>query len=266
MLMKKLCVLTMLLFTVLFSYAGYNGTVLTNQNELSFSNNGNYDIVSFTNGLYTDEIGAPQLPVKVLSFLIPVDKKVSSITITGTTFQQLSGTYNIYPVQTPVPTNMSPYAMPFDDPNPLIYNSNNPYPGKLFEIIEDGYPMGYHVITIKFYPTEYIPASGILNLYTDINFTVVFESNNESILLPNKQTRYSNNLSKAFIRSIVENPGDINTITGGAREIVDIGTATSNLKGMNPTSLTYVPDYIIITRNDLIGSFQALADWKTQKG
>ncbi len=263
--MKKIFFLTILLFAALFSFADYTGTVTTSQSDLSFSTNNGYNVVSLKNGFYTEEIGAPQLPVKILSFLIPADKKVGSITINSTTIQQLSGTYNIYPAQTPIPTNMSPNLMDFDDPNSDIYNSNDPYPGERFEITEDGYPMGYHVVTIKFYPVEYIPASKILKLYTSINFTIVYENNTEDVLLPDRQSKYSNDLSKGYIKNMVENPRDLSFVTGGAREVVSNGTATSNIKGIPPASLT-IPDYIIITSSDLASSFQPLADWKTQKG
>ena len=36
------------------------------------------------NELYTNEIGAPQLPVKKLCYVIPNDKMVSNITINNT--------------------------------------------------------------------------------------------------------------------------------------------------------------------------------------
>ncbi len=268
--MKKLCTLTLLLIGVLSGYANYNGTVYTNQNELVFSTSENYDIVSITNGFFTEEIGAPQLPVKILSFLIPVDKKVSEVIINSTNIQQLSGYYNIFPVQTPVSTNLSQNAMIFDDPDSLIYNSNDPYPGNLYEVYDDGYPMGYHVITIKFFPVEYLPESGILNLYTDISFTIVYENNDENILLPILQTQYSYNLSQNYIKNIVENPEDLSIVTGGAKEVVTNNAGISNLKGMSPSNLTHIPDYIIITSGsedlDLLNSFQALADWKIQKG
>lgn len=264
--MRKLKILALLLLFSSFCYADYNDSVTTNQNDLIFSVNNGYDVVSINNYFYTEEIGAPQLPVKILSFVIPADKKVNSIIINSTTVQQLSGTYNIYPVQTPVPTNLAPDMQDFDAPDPQIYNSDNPYPGKLYEISVDGYPFGYHVVTIKFYPVEYIPASKILKLYTNINFTIVYENNTEDVLVPNRQSKCSYDLSKGYINSIVSNPNDLNTVMGGAREVVNNGTAASNIKGMNPTSLAYIPDYIIITNNSLKSSFQTLADWKTQKG
>lgn len=82
--MKKVTILIVLLFAGLFSYADYNGTVYTSQSELVYSNSNGYDIVSLNNkGFFTEQIGSPQLPVKILSFVIPVDKKVNSIILTS---------------------------------------------------------------------------------------------------------------------------------------------------------------------------------------
>lgn len=129
--MKRIIILSALLFTGLLCSADYNGSVTTSSGDLTYSTIGNYDIVSIPNGFYTEEIGAPQLPVKIISIVIPVDKKVNDIIINSTSVQQLTGTFNIYPVQTPVPTNLSPDAFPFDNPSPAIVIYPNPTTGKL---------------------------------------------------------------------------------------------------------------------------------------
>jgi len=268
--MKKISILIILFFTVSLSWANYTGTVTTNPSELTFSTRNGYNVVSFKGRHYTNTVGSPQIPVKTLSFLVPIDQKVSSIVINNTTIQQLSGSYNIYPAQTPIPTNRAVASAGFDNPNPSVYNSANPYPGITYSVRSDGYPLGYHVVTINFYPLQFIPASRILNLYTSINFTIVYANNTDNALRPNRQSAYSNNLTKAYIRGMVANPNDMNTVPGGARQVVSSPTAASapvqNIRGMSPANLNSIPDYIIITRSDLVSSFQTLANWKTQKG
>jgi hypothetical protein len=135
-----------------------------------------------------------------------------------------------------------------------------------FEITDDGYPIGYHVITITFYPLEYIPADSILNLYSNIYFTLHYIDNNNDILRPLMQSKLSNDISKAYLKSLVSNYEDINTVSGGALEVINTGTIVSNLKSMTPSTFIDLPDYIIITCDSLKNGFQRLADWKTQKG
>ena len=123
------------------------------------------------------------------------------------------------------------------------------------------------MINITFYPLEYIPSDSILNLYSEIYFTLHYSANDKDIFLPIMQSKFSNDLSKSYLKSIVSNYDEINTITGGPLDVVNNGASIASLKSMtlNPT-LINIPDYIIITNDSLKTSFQRLADWKTQKG
>ena len=218
--MKKLIVISVLFLYSFISYADYTGSVTTNANELKFSTKNSYNVVTITDGYYTKVVGAPQLPVKILRFVIPIDKKVSNVIVNSTSIQQLSGTYNIYPVQTPQKINITALP-PFDNPNPQIYNSTTPYPDNLIEILDDEYPMGYHVVSLIFYPLKYIPASKILKLYTNINFTIVYANNTDNVIVPNRQSQLSYDLSKGYVKSIISNTNDLNIISGGAREVIN---------------------------------------------
>ncbi len=265
--MKNLLFLVLLLLCQLASFADYIGTITTNQADLSFSTKNGYDVISLKEQLYTTKVGAPQLPVKTISILIPIDQKVGNILINSITIQQLSSTFNVYPVQTPIRSGASQNSDPFDDPNSLIYNSATPYPGITYQITNDGYPMGYHVVTIKFYPVQYIPSSKIINLYTTINFTIVYANNTDNVLRPNRQSIYSNNLSKEYVQSIVSNPNDINSVTGGAMQVGTSGASTGmRTMGMSPTSLTNIPDYIIITNKKLITEAFNYSNYRISKG
>jgi hypothetical protein len=270
--MKHFSLIVTLVLLQQFASANYTGTITTNQNELTFSTKGGYDFIAFQSPVCLNQIGAPQLPAKIIRVLMPIDQKVSSIVINSTTVQQLTGTYNIYPAQRPLLTKPNPNPQAHDSLNQIIYSSMNPYPGMTYQVTDDGYPRAYHVVTIEFFPVQYIPASKTLNLYTSINFTIVYASNSESILRPEQQSTYSTNLSKEIIQKMVVNPSDINIVTGGVLHATSSNNSASQNKkgmavmGMSPTSLTNLPDYIIITRSDLASSFQKLANWKTQKG
>ena len=121
--------------------------------------------------------------------------------------------------------------------------------------------MGYHVVTITFYPLSYTPSSGTLTLYTNINFTIVYASNTISPIIANSQNIYSNNLAKGYLGKILANAGDIGTVAGGAKKVIGSSGKYSNLRGMNPTNLVQLPDYIIITNSAFSANFQTLANW-----
>ncbi|HXU26702.1 MAG TPA: C25 family peptidase propeptide domain-containing protein [Bacteroidia bacterium] len=257
-----------MLFCGFASYADYTGSVTTATTDLSFTTKSGYNVVSFANGQSTMQVGAPQLPSKTLSFVIPVDQMVSSINITGTSTVSVAGSYTMYPTQ---PGRISD-SLAFVNPDTSIYNHNTAYPSVQYTPTDDGYPFGYHVVTITFYPVQYKPTSHALIVYTNINFTIVYAANTASILLPNIQSVFSNSLAKSSIQGIVVNPSDVGVVSGGARQVSGVIQTGANLRGVAPTggSNFAAPDYVIITRSDLVGDathgFQMLANWKTQKG
>ena len=99
-LMSLLCMST-------FLYADYTGSVITDPQELSFSQIDGYDLVSLNEYFDTDEEGSPQLPVKILKFLIPIDVNLGEVTVNHSEMIELEGMYNIYPAQPPFPTDGS---------------------------------------------------------------------------------------------------------------------------------------------------------------
>jgi hypothetical protein len=115
-----------LLVSYVYCFADYKDSVKANVSDLRFSTQDGYDVIGLENASYIDQIGAPQLPAKIVRLLIPIDKKVDSISIDSVCVQQLAGTYHIYPVQAAIPMNVSPSLVPFDDPDTAIYNDNTP--------------------------------------------------------------------------------------------------------------------------------------------
>ena len=218
-LQKTIITIIVLLCTSTLVFADYNGNVTTNQEKLSFSQMDGYDVISLEKGYLTEEIGAPQLPVKILKYVIPIDMNVSDIFVNSSQHEELNGSYFVYPAQPPRPFDFSD-APPFVEPNSEIYDSSTPYPDKLVEIIADEFTMGYHIVTLRFYPVEYVPAEQKINLYMNIDFTIEYESNPQPIQLPQRQSARRQKLAESFIKSSVENPDDFESVTGGAQEII----------------------------------------------
>lgn len=77
-------------------FANYTGSLVTEPEELSFSQIDGYDVVSLNEYFDTDEEGSPQLPVKILKFLIPIDVNVGEVTVNYSEMIELDGTYDIY--------------------------------------------------------------------------------------------------------------------------------------------------------------------------
>ncbi|MBI4646200.1 MAG: hypothetical protein HY738_06275 [Bacteroidia bacterium] len=258
--------------------AQYNGVVNTDVSEITSEIQSSYDVIKFSEEYFTEELGKPQLPVKALKYIIPVDKKVSNVIINSSNKQVLSDTYDIFPAQPPV--IFGKYE-PFIEPDSTIYNSITPYPNKLVEIITDDFIMGYRIVTLRFYPLEYIPIQKKINLYTSINFTIELVDNLDPIVLPKKQSRFRYELVKSFIKTSITNPDDFETSGGGALQIIPVSISEKSLNfGTSPSLIGTIPDYVIITNNrdidgndldtlngkNMVQTFHVLADWKTRKG
>lgn len=68
----------------------------------------------------------------------------------------MSGSYDLYPVQLPIPTNEKT-PISFIKPNSKIYTSEALFPNKMIEIVSDEFYLGYRILTIRSYPYEYLP-------------------------------------------------------------------------------------------------------------
>ena len=265
--MKKIVVFWALLLFSLLSFADYTGVITTSSSDLIFNKQDGYDVLTLPNGEYTSIVGSPLLPVKTFTYLIPADVSVSGITVTSNSVVQLNGNYNILPVQEPIPTNVNPATVMFNEQDTVVYGNNNPYPSVRCEIINDGFARGYHIITLVFYPVEYLPLSGVVKLHTSISFTINYGAGNSNqCIRPLQQSEYSYENTKSYIKALVDNKSDMDNVSGGALKIVGSGTQIENLRGLQPTSMNFIPDYVIITKEEFIPSFQDLAEWKTKKG
>ncbi len=245
---------------------GLSKDVTFSQSDLGFSRERGYDVIKLKGcPCTTHEIGAPQLPIKNYTFVIPQDEKVSKVSILGANFENIEGKYRIYPIQYPIPLDEE--NPPWVEPDPIIYGSNAPYPGKVAEIIDDGYQSGFHLVTIRVYPIQYIPSEKSLGIYTNISFQL------ELTLAPNNTTpiyrrsRLSQTAIEKTIRSLVENPEDVVSKKGGVGIVIEGPPKDGKLRIKDLPSLEGTPvDYVIITSDDLVDEFQRLADWRTKTG
>lgn len=223
---------------------------------------------------YTDEYGKPELPVKVIRYVVPFDAEVTGINVEVIESRILPGNFRIYPAQPPIPSGGElPAFVPADS---AIYASTVSYPGKRAEVTGDGYMYGYHVVTLRFYPVEYSPVKRQLivnKLSYTLNYTL--RPGAGDAVRSERQSARRAEMGKAMVRSFVVNPQDVERFGSNAR-IVEPGFNLSDTAGVfssarrplraNPVMEQLVPDYLIITNETLKPVFQRLADWKIRKG
>ncbi len=234
--------------------------------DLTFSQQEGYDLVNLEGcNSFTTEPGAPSLPAKTLSFLIPQDAQVDSVRIVGSYSQEVSGDYWIYPVQYPVSLDGGE-PLPFVEPDPWYYFSGLPYPWKLVEVIGDGYRAGYHIVSLKLYPLRYNGIDSTLTLYTQISFQLKLSAAPNGALPVYRRSQFSQREVERYIRSLIENPEDMEGYAG-------IPAKMEKRDRLRKPKITPLPslesdcvDEVIISSEELKDSFQRLADWRTKEG
>jgi hypothetical protein len=264
-----------------YSNGHISRSIASYHSDIHIEKSGEYDRVTLENSFhYTTEVGFPELPVYVQSFVVPLDAKLNGVTVNGINRQKLEGVFYVYPAQPPMPA-VQYNADDFTPPNPAVYRSSKPYPGKQAEIISDDVYLGYRIVTVQLYPVEYIPLTRELYLCS-FNFSLNYSANtkqaNDNGFEMQTQSLYRYEKNKKNVKFCVENPEavegydtKVQYVVEGDSIIYDFSPSL-NTKGDGTRSQTVsvlneqIPDYIIITNNALKPAFQTLANWKTKKG
>lgn len=266
--MKRLFIITSLWVTGLLSLAAQiTGHISFIPEDLAVTKQDGFDVIKLEgqNG-ETGKIGAPELPVIRKTFVVPLNAKVIEIATKINKRQKLQGTYMPNPVQMPVKVSEGQlYDMTIDS---AVYYGQKMYPEERAAVIADYNEQGYHVVIVELYPVEYDPMSR--SIYIDnISFTLNYETCENTERLPQAQSLHRSALIKKLIKSMVDNPQDVDRFDAGKTKVVGADV----IKRAGVANKVYIdvikeqiPDYIIITNKTLKSEFQRLASWKTQKG
>ena len=131
-----------------------------------------YDRVFIHNAPRGGNIGQPALPTDGAHILLPPSSKVESIDIEYGEKIFLGDGYFIEPVTRPVKLSAPPGSAPAPTPDPLIYQSAQPFPKERYQNIGIQQFRGYQILILKLHPMEYIPTTGELYYYPKLTFIV----------------------------------------------------------------------------------------------
>jgi len=124
--------------------------------------------------------GDPTLPVKFIQLLLPPQKIVDSVMVTGSPVElKLSGIdltrERVYPYQDEVPIGSlapSKFVM-----NEEVYSSRDFYPALPYREYHIGYSHGYTILDMALQPMQLIPTEGRLFYYPEMTVTVSLRKN-----------------------------------------------------------------------------------------
>lgn len=237
------------LFIVLFSassFAGELNKVITFEpSDISLQKIQGYDMVRINGCDVTHIAGTPMLPQKIVSVVLPVGAVVTSFKAISLQQEFVSGEYNIFPAQSPI-TISSPVTPKWIPPDPAVYNTNVSYPSDLILHSHIGNMGGYRIASFLVYPFQYNPVKKSLLLHSKIEIQITYKG---GILPVVSKTTYQKNLFYNILKNKVINPEHLNSFSPSSKSL-----------------LSDTIEYVIITVDSFVSSFQPLADWKTKKG
>jgi len=221
--------------------------------DLVFSASQGFDIIYLKSCDITDQVGEPQLPVKLLHIALPPGSKVEQVVVTEAESQILPQEYHLFPAQPPQILSLTNEPISFIPPKPKVYSLTQEYPGKLIEYTKTGFLGGYQLAGILVYPVQYIPSQKKIRFYSHIEFKVRYSSGGKTPLPVMKRSKPGKVVYEGIVKRAVLNPKSVSL----------------NLKAEKITFSLLPPgdyEYVIITDPTFVSTFQALVDWKTKKG
>ena len=260
-------VLTSVLVCCIVASAAWSGAtvgatdVSFERGDVSFEANRSFHDVTIDGCAMLSEVGQPNLPVRILRFVIPSEARVEDIVYSCGEIVELPGTHRVAPAQPGTPTGVIPEWV---DPDPNVYSSDELFPAARVEYLGDGYLGGHRIATVAVHPLQYAPASGRLYLAPDISVALSLAPDADRSHPRERVSARSEETYRRMVRSIVANPEDVPDARSS-------GSVTgSDVEGFIPR---YSPslegsgvEYVIITSDEFASRFEDFADWKTRLG
>jgi hypothetical protein len=199
--------------------------------------------------------GWPELPMLTIKYVIPNNKRISSISVSDSLVFQVPGIFTVYPGQKPEPSSFY-----LDD---SIYRSTSPYVANTIEFVDEYYENGYKIAVFNVFPLKYIPAQKTLFLYKNIKYTIQYIDSEDDIIRPIRKSCSADKTIKSFVKSQVRNPSYVDTMQSTS-QIMGLNEKCEEAIDLLRTENDVMPEFLIITNNsDVHGNVLELHDGKT---
>ncbi len=198
------------------------------------------------------ETGEPMLPFESYNLVIPYGTSVDDIVVELSNYTELSGEWQIPHNQAPSHTG----APVFDTPrNQAIYSSDEAYPSKNYELVTVQRLAGMDIAVINVYPYKYMPASGTLGYYSDIDIHIDAK--------PNTTVREEQNRKICKSESIMER---LNVLTVNPQLAQSYPNENTPQLNRNLVDVNDPYQFIIVCGADYVELFEEYAEWKEEHG
>jgi hypothetical protein len=140
--------------------------------------------------------GKPALPFYPLRILLPPNREVKEIVVSGTS-EEIPGEWRVRPAAVAIPWFVKDAQRPLAVED-AVYRKSDVFPGKLYAPWQMTPLAGYQVVSINLYPCQYRPTSGRLEFYPKLTVNVTLNPVRSAITV---QSDYA-----ARVAALVSNP------------------------------------------------------------
>lgn len=249
LIMAMLCNPLLLRATITYSYS-IDETDL-NIYDVSAPDGTIFSRISGLDMFGSGEVGHPEIPYKVIRFLVPdnaYDFSVKIVEMKDLSTIELGN--KIYPNQQPVSINDYTDEMFTYADEGAYENTSGTFRA---EVLDESRLEGtYHIVSVGLWPLAYSGVKDKLEICKTLRIQLDYKENG----LFKQKRATSNNSGFINISDIVVNADMMG---------MDIATA-SDFSGDVPVSQIKLPYYYIISERSLIPALEDFATWKTQKG
>jgi len=197
---------------------------------------------------YGDDVTEPGLPLVGIKVAIPNGTEFQSLSITGSK-QILQTNVLVKSNPMPEPTNAIPSPSASTIPNYI----NKVYPDNTVRYVSTNTMDGYRMICFLVSPFEYDATKGELCFYENISIQINLANSKSASFC---SSPFVGKNAKHWIKQLVINPEDVEDLTPS-------GASPKIMTSLSPTGPV---DYLIITSDSLVSSFDELVEWKRTKG
>ena len=246
----KLSILFLFFFLIsVSSMAEMTSEVHFDISDLTFSYKDGHTNVDLKDGQKEFRAGYPDLPFKVLTLIIPMDKGLDSLETIRLDSEELEGEYHIPIVSSDIKTDGA-MTTDYQENNGAAYDPSLSYPQRPILVLSSGYLGGNHLMTLAVYPLEYSSQNGKLIFHRNLELKVLLKEKPDC---PSRSLSASNDVNRPILRKLVFNQEDIASYSS----VISLPKAAS---------LPISTEYIVITSQAIKNSFVPLVEWKTRKG
>ncbi len=133
------------------------------------------------NALFYGAPGQPEIPLVYSRVILPAGHTVNTIKVIPKKEITLPGTYTLSYAEIPQP--LSATTITWAKPDLSIYDSDNGYPGKSYDLTSIQYRCGIPIAEIDIYPMTYYPKSGKIKYCREFTLEVTTKAR------PNRRNR-----------------------------------------------------------------------------